>query len=101
MKKRKLLLLSFVSIATMILSMTSCGGKDNPNPDPKPDDHRSTGLSETGKRDEAAADRSLRVSRMGQELALPHEAHLCGLFPRLYDVQGVSGDLPMGRDPDG
>ena len=36
MKKRKLLLLSFVSIATMILSMTSCGGKDNPNPDPKP-----------------------------------------------------------------
>ena len=38
MKKRKLLLLSFVSIATMILSMTSCKGKDNPNPDPKPDD---------------------------------------------------------------
>ena len=38
MKKRKLLLLSFVSIATMILSMTSCKGSDNPNPDPKPDD---------------------------------------------------------------
>ena len=28
MKKRKLLLLSFVSIATMILSMTSCGSGD-------------------------------------------------------------------------
>ena len=38
MKKRKLLLLSFVSIATMILSMTSCKGNDNPNPNPPDDD---------------------------------------------------------------